>query len=57
MCFPICLPFRVHLASKFANSANMTPKLFFPLIFNMGIKMAEKDANFKTVEKVAKMLT
>jgi hypothetical protein len=57
MRFPIFLPFRVRLASKFAKSANMTLKLFVQHIFNMGIRNAEYDANFETVEKVAKMLT
>jgi hypothetical protein len=41
-------------ASKFAKSANMIQKIFFFKFFR---KNAEFDANFKSVEKVAKKFT
>ncbi len=34
-------PFHVCLASKFAKSVDTTPKIFFPYIFNMGIKKTQ----------------
>ncbi len=47
-------PFRARLAYKLAKSANMTQKIFFPNIFNMGVKNTEFDADFESVKKVAK---
>jgi hypothetical protein len=40
-----------------AKSANMTPKVFFVNIFNIGIKNAEFDANFESIEKVSRKFT
>ncbi len=40
--------------SKFAKSANMTPKIIFSNYFDIGIKNAEFDAEFESVEKVPK---
>jgi epoxyqueuosine reductase QueG len=45
--FQFSEPLQVHLAYKFTKSANMTPKVFFPNIFNMGIKNAEFTKLFK----------
>ncbi len=42
-------PFCTRLASQLAVSANMTP-LFYN--FDMGVKNAEFDADFESVEKV-----
>ncbi len=33
---------------------NMTPKIFVKNIYNMGIKNAEFDVNFESVEKVSR---
>jgi len=38
--------FWARLVYKYAKSANMTPKIFFPIIFNM-----EFDVNFESIEK------
>jgi hypothetical protein len=35
----------------------MTPKRFYPVISNMGIKNEEFDADLESIEKVAKKLT
>jgi hypothetical protein len=47
-------PFFSHLASKFAKSANMTPKNFFVKKIKKDIKNAEFHADFESVEKFAK---
>jgi len=43
--------FWAHLVYKYAKSANMTPKIFSPIIFNMALKNAEFDVNFESIEK------
>jgi hypothetical protein len=45
------------LTSKFAKSANMIQKIFFSNFSYMGIKNTEFDAEFESVEKVAKKFT
>jgi hypothetical protein len=47
---------RIRLKSL-QKSANMTPKICFPNIFIIGIKNPEFDADFESVEKVAKKFT
>ncbi len=44
----------MRLNAKFAKSDNMTQKIFFSNYFDMGIKNAKFDAEFESVEKVAK---
>ncbi len=39
------------------KSDNLTPTVFFPNIFNMGIKNAELDADIESVEKGATKFT
>ncbi len=41
-------PFHVCLASKFAESVNTTLKIFFPYIFNMGIKKTQNLISIST---------
>jgi hypothetical protein len=57
--YDVCFfePFRARLTSKFAKSANMTKKIIFSNVFDMDIKNAEFDAEFESVEKVAKRFT
>ncbi len=51
-------PFFAHLASKFAKSANMIPKIFCgKKSRNTYIKNAEFHADFESVEKVVKKYT
>jgi hypothetical protein len=50
-------PFFAHLASKFAKSANMTPKIFFLTKSKKISKNAEFHADFESVEKVVKKCT
>jgi hypothetical protein len=45
------------LASKFAKSANMTPKKFFLKKIEKDIKNAEFHADFESVEKVVQKCT
>ncbi len=55
--FSFFAPFRASLASKFEKNANMTQKYFFQ-IFSIWIsKNAKFDADFESVEKVAKKFT
>ncbi len=46
--------FCAHSASKFAKNANLTQIIIFSNYFDMGIKNAEFDADFESVEKVVK---
>ncbi len=46
--------FHPNSASKLARSAKRTPKYFILQKYNKGIKNAEFDADFKSVEIVAK---
>jgi hypothetical protein len=46
------MPFCAHLHAKFRKSSNKSKKIFQIQKSNMGIKNAEFNANFKTVEKV-----
>ncbi len=48
--------FFAHLDSKFAKSANMTPKIFFIKI-KKNIKNPEFHADFESVENVVKKCT
>ena len=57
MIFRFIAPFPARLVSKFAKSANMTPKIFFFKKIFMGIKNAEFDADFRFVKKTAKKFT
>ncbi len=52
-CFFTAVSSAFSLHSKFAKSANMINKKIFYQKCNMGIKNAELDADFESVEKVA----
>ncbi len=45
-------PFRAHVAAKFAKCAIVTKSFHYALIFNTGIKNAEFDAHFQSVEEL-----
>ena len=44
--------FRARLVYKYAKSANMTPKIFFPIIFNMAVKKCRIWCQFRIHWKV-----